>query len=289
MQAMPLTKLMMQPTRWAFFLGLMTIVILLASMNYSLSLGYFMSFWLLSLIIVSAVTAWFNLNNIEWLTVTTPPVFLGQNTTFSLNLINRSIKNRYGIRLKTAAHFSVSTDLNAASQKTLLLPLQPAHRGWWAIPPLKLCSTFPLGLFRVSATLNIHSQVLVYPQPAPSDPHASDILMKSQSAPEDMHLFNGHRNYVTGDAIRHIDWKAYSRHQRMLIKTYAAETASDIWLDWQSTKALNDEEKIAILTRNLISANFMQSHYGLRLPNKVIKPGQGIMHFEKCLKALALL
>ncbi|MDP6523116.1 MAG: DUF58 domain-containing protein [Kiritimatiellia bacterium] len=36
--------------------------------------------------------------------------------------------------------------------------------------------------------------------------------------------FAGHRDYVPGDDIRHLDWKVYYRHRRYLIKQYEMDT-----------------------------------------------------------------
>jgi len=36
--------------------------------------------------------------------------------------------------------------------------------------------------------------------------------------------FAGHRDYVQGDDIRHLDWKAYYRHRKYLIKQYEMDT-----------------------------------------------------------------
>ena len=36
--------------------------------------------------------------------------------------------------------------------------------------------------------------------------------------------FAGHREYVPGDDVRHLDWKVYFRHERHVIKQYEMET-----------------------------------------------------------------
>lgn len=289
MQATIRSSHALRPTRWALLLSTMTLVILLMSMNFGLSLGYFMSFLLLSIILVSAVSAWFNLANLELMLAQPAPVFLGQTIKLQVSLINNASENKYGIGLATTSADTQFADIDARSQKIICLTIRPDHRGWWSVPPLKLHSTFPLGLFSVSARLFIEAPVLIYPKPATHDAGTSEKYSKPHAAQEDTHSFNGHRSYVTGDALRHIDWKAFSRHQKMLIKTYTPEESSECWLDWQSTIANNDEQKIAMLARDVLNASQLQGQYGLRLPNGLIKPGQGLIHAQKCLKALALL
>ena len=36
--------------------------------------------------------------------------------------------------------------------------------------------------------------------------------------------FAGHRDYVPGDDVRHLDWKVYYRHRKYLIKQYEMDT-----------------------------------------------------------------
>jgi uncharacterized protein (DUF58 family) len=42
--------------------------------------------------------------------------------------------------------------------------------------------------------------------------------------------FAQHREYVPGDDIRHVDWKAYGRKERLYLKQYELETNLVLWL-----------------------------------------------------------
>ena len=42
--------------------------------------------------------------------------------------------------------------------------------------------------------------------------------------------FAHHRQYVAGDAVRHVDWRVYGRTERYYIKLYDAETNFDTYL-----------------------------------------------------------
>ena len=48
--------------------------------------------------------------------------------------------------------------------------------------------------------------------------------------------FAGHRDYVPGDDVRHLDWKVYYRHRKYLIKQYELDTN------------LNGEERAFVIT-----------------------------------------
>jgi uncharacterized protein (DUF58 family) len=42
--------------------------------------------------------------------------------------------------------------------------------------------------------------------------------------------FASHRDYIPGDDLRHLNWKAYGRHDRLYVKQYDAETNVDLHL-----------------------------------------------------------
>src|SRR5579872_2051270 len=42
--------------------------------------------------------------------------------------------------------------------------------------------------------------------------------------------FASHRDYIPGDDLRHLNWKAYGRQDRLYIKQYDAETNVDLHL-----------------------------------------------------------
>ena len=100
-----------------------------------------------------------------------------------------------------------------------------------------------------------------------------------------------------GDSPKRVDWKASSRGFGLLTKQYHGVGASPVWLDWallsqtelNSDIHLDYEGKISLLTRWVIDAHAAQSLFGLRLPNKVISPSTGDVHYHACLTALALM
>jgi len=56
--------------------------------------------------------------------------------------------------------------------------------------------------------------------------------------------FAGHREYVPGDDIRHLDWKVYYRHDRHVIKQYEMETnlVCHFILDMSASMRYGDED-----------------------------------------------
>ena len=65
--------------------------------------------------------------------------------------------------------------------------------------------------------------------------------------------FAGHREYVPGDDLRHLDWKAYFRHDKFFIKQYEMETnlVCHILLDISASMRYgnDDEQKLLYASR----------------------------------------
>lgn len=63
------------------------------------------------------------------------------------------------------------------------------------------------------------------------------------------HEFLEHRDYVPGDDIRRVDWKAFARSDRMTVKCYQEEVAPslDLLLDCSASMNHAQEKRVAVL------------------------------------------
>ncbi len=69
--------------------------------------------------------------------------------------------------------------------------------------------------------------------------------------------FAGHREYVPGDDLRHLDWKVYYRHGKLFIKQYEMETnlVCHIMLDISASMRYGrrDEQKLLYASRMAVT------------------------------------
>jgi uncharacterized protein (DUF58 family) len=100
--------------------------------------------------------------------------------------------------------------------------------------------------------------------------------------------FSGLRNYVAGDAMPRIAWKALAREQGLQVKQFSAQQGHTLWLDWSQLPNIAQERKLELLTRWVLDAEARGIRYGLRLPGRELQPAQGKTHRAECLRALAL-
>jgi uncharacterized protein (DUF58 family) len=197
---------------------------------------------------------------------------------------------RYQIKLHNDDGDSVIFDLPAQQSTEVKLLIPATQRGWKDVGRLTLDTEFPLGLYHAWCYLHFDTRCLVYPEPAPHHPlpdnaahNGSGIIQGAGD--ED---FAGLRNYVPGDALPRIAWKALAREQGLQVKQFSAPRGNLLWLDWTQLPALNFERQLEILTRWVLDADAKGVHYGLRLPDFELAPGHSPMHRAECLRALAL-
>jgi len=301
------------PTRFGWLYALLLLALLTGSINYSLSLGFAMTFLLAGVGLVSILHTWRNLVNLHVSTHRAQAVFSGEIAVFEISVREDNNLARYAVAAKfsnqknllkktISENLDIANDdlkdgtiedIAALGERIFKLRLISQKRGWLNAPRIEFSTEFPVSLFHVWAYAEIESRCLIYPSPDlnssvnPSN-IAHDLIGKSQLQQGDDD-FAGHRNYQFGDSPKRIDWKASSREQGILTKLFQTEATSTLWLDYAATTGSNIELRISQLTHWVLTAERDGLKYGLRLPNLSIKPNSGQTHYHQCLTALALM
>ncbi len=285
-------KIYILPTRWGVIYGLLVIVLLLGSINYSLSLGYYITFLLASLGHTAMLYTWRNLVHLEIEVMESSAVFAENIAQIPVTIQNPKSYARYAIRSYFEKNSTQEINIAANKQSQVQLNLSTERRGWLTLPKLTLYTEFPLNLLHAWAIVKTTRQVLVYPKPAPRAyaPNTSISLShegKKQSNHGDEE-FNGHKGYQHGDAPSRVDWKASSRSTEMLTKQYSGNSESLLWLNWADTVG-DHETRISQLTRWVIDAHQAGLHYGLNIPSQSLAPDNNRHHYKQALSLLALM
>ncbi len=282
------------PTRYGWLFAVVLIGMLVGSINYTLSLGFALTFLLVGMGgIMAMLHTWRNLAYLSLDKRRVEPVFAGEEAVFGIVVIEPKNRARYAI----AAHFDditpVYADIAASGQATLKLKLPTKKRGWLHASRITFFTEFPLSLFHTWSYVELDCRCLVYPHPAPAGlavPNASDEgatgTIGTSSGDDD---FVGHRNYRFGDSPKRVDWKASSREQGLLTKNFQGEAQSSLWFDWALTPGTDTEQRLSQLTRWVVDAHSGRKSYGLRLPQQEIAQNTGEAHYHHCLQTLALM
>ena len=280
------------PTRWGVLYAIMLLLLLVGSINYSISLGYYVTFLLTSLGNMVMLQTWRNLVHLQMSILPAEHVFAGSVTPVPILLTDTKSRARFAIAAKFEGNTINYADVANNGSKQLSITLQTQQRGWQTLPRIQLHTEFPMALLHAWAYVDSPQQILVYPKPSENStlpPAASDAQTsgKNQSARGDDD-FDGHKTYQVGDAASRVDWKASSRGIGMFSKQYSGNGNNTLLLDWAATEG-EFEARISQLTRWVIDAHLVQQRFGLTLPSFTLAPNNGDAHYHQALQALALL
>lgn len=278
------------PSRQGFGFAFVLVLMLLGDINYNLSLGYVLTFLLATTAGISMLHAFRNMAQLEIRAGYVEPVFAGEQARFVFHFNNPSSLARYRIHLHDDEGHETVFDLPAQRSTPVELPIPAIQRGWLDSGRLSLYTRFPLGLFHAWTYIHFDVRALVYPKPAAPQllPAASAQSGTGKVTAKGDEDFSGLRNYVTGDALPRIAWKALAREQGLQVKQFSSMQGRELWLDWSLLPNIAQERKLELLTRWVLDADAQGLMYGLRLPDGEIAQQNDSSHRAECLKRLAL-
>ncbi|MCC6530983.1 MAG: DUF58 domain-containing protein [Burkholderiales bacterium] len=285
-------KLYILPTSHGVVYFLVLLLMLAGSVNYTLSLGFVLTFLLAGLGLNGILYTFRNMANLRIAATRPRPVFAGERAQFVLRVENQSSVERFGLEALAPSGEVATFDVPANQETLVAIELPAPARGRLPLGRVTLQTRFPLGLFRAWSYLELDVACIVYPRPeSPAQPLPPPLSDHGEGAAslvgnED---FAGLRAYHAGDSPRRIAWKADARGQGLLSKVFSGRAETQLWLDWASLPAhLDREARLSRLTRWVLEADAAECAFGLRLPNQTIEPAAGPGHRSHCLQTLAL-
>ena len=264
------------PTRAGLLFGMTLVVLLLASINYQLNLGYLLTFVLAGAGIVSMHQTHATLRALTLHLHPVPAVHAGDAAPLAVVLTTPgSARFGIGLRLQTAPASTLTwIDVPAGGQATARLSFVLPQRGLHDVHALVAETRFPLGLFRAWAYWRPAAQVLAYPRPEDPPPG----LPAASATP--------------GGPPQLVVWKKAARALEgggELVSREAGGSAHlQLWLAWEHCGGAAGEARLSRLAAWVLAAHRAGIDYGLRLPGLEIAPAQGDAHRRACLEALAL-
>jgi len=286
------------PTKAGLLFGLTLVVLLVASVNYQLNLGYVLTFLLAGSGVVSMHITHGTLRGLTLHLKPVASVFAHEPAVLDVVMTNPG-KPRYGIGLRIAGapvETLAWTNVPEVGQATAQVSFVPTARGVHEVPRIAAETRFPLGLFRAWTVWRPAAHVLVYPRlerdaprpPAPRPVPGGPARSRSLEGGE----MEGVRAYRRGDALKRIAWKkaaqALESGGDLVTRDTSTSSHHELWLDWQACGSLAPEDRLSRLAAWTVAAHRSTTDFGLRLPAFDIAPSSGDAHQRSCLEALAL-
>jgi len=298
------------PTRAGFTFVATLLVMLLASINYQLNLGYALTFLLAGAGLVSMHLTHGNLRGLTLHLRPAQPVFVGEPAVLEVVVHNPgNERHALGLRFEAAdaagdpGHAGstghgglVWCDAPRQGQAAVHLSLVPARRGWQPVPTLVVETLFPFGLFRAWTVWRPAARVLAWPRPehpAPALPlgtaqHGDERASRRGEGGE----LDGVRPWRRGDTMRQVVWKKVARSGELVSRETTGNAQRELWLDWAEAHvpggAADPEQRLSRLAAWVLAAEHEGLDFGLRLPGRELPPGQGDAQRRAALDLLAL-
>ena len=289
------------PTRAGLLFAATLLVLLIASINFQLNLGFVLTFLLAGSALVSMHLTHRNLRGIHLHVRQPASVHAGEPAMLEvmLSAADGSRTTRYGIGLKLSSADDATSswiDLPPGGHAECRISFTAASRGLQPLPVLSAETRFPLGLFRAWTVWRPAALLLVYPKPelppAPLPPaqRASDGPLRARRS--ETGEADGIRGYRRGDAPKDVLWKKaaqlFAAGGELVSRERTATATQQLQLDWQQCGASSVEDRLSRLTAWVLGADRANLAFSLRLPGLELMPGSGDVHRHACLRALAL-
>ena len=290
-QAIRHQKLYILPTWYGAAYIITVLTLLVGSLNYQLSLGFFFAFLLFGIANAVMLRSYANLLGLELSTGAGEPVFAGENARFPIILYNQKSQQRAGIEISAKnSEPVIAAQIKGLDHFIVALCIPTIARGRLSLPRIRVESTQPLGLFRCWTYLNLQQEILVYPAPESNPPLLPEHLYGKEG--KEFHLmgnedYNGLRDFQRGDSRHDIAWKQSAHGEKLLVRQYQSPLGKSLWLNWAEMAPLSHEQRLNRLCAWILMAQDQQRPYGLKLAEREFSPALGAEHQAQCLSALA--
>ena len=282
--------------------ALLILVLLIGSINYSLGLGFGLTFMAASIGMIDMVLTYRNLAHLHLKSARVPDVFAGEEARFELLISNRTRRDRFALRIdfpasgeRRAQGAPHTVDVAAGESASVQMAIAAPTRGLLGAPRVRLLTRYPLGLFTAWSYWAPDAQAVVYPTPeavATPLPLGGRPGAQAGGGPGNDD-FAGIRNYQPGDPMRHMAWRQIARLDPELggmlaTKHFEGGARHDVVLDFHQLPIWLDLElRLARMTRWVLEAERAALPYAFRLGSLALDASSGPAHQAACLRALA--
>lgn len=267
------------------------LLMLIASINYSLSLGYALCFLLTGLFSASLLHTYRNVAGLSISAITSHDVFAGEEANFHIKIMNLFARTRHGIQI-TAGSGSTRVQVLPNTDTEATVSIRTQSRGNCHLGRLTLQSDWPLGLWTCWSYLHVAKYAMVFPQPEDNPPPLPAESGFDKSGPTHSVItgdVSGLRDYQPGDSIGSIAWKSAARGLGLQSRTFDnEETKAATNLDLRHATVPGLEAQLSRMCAWVLHAEQTKTDYAFKLPDFSLDKSHGKEQQTQALRALAL-
>src|SRR5262249_14747367 len=153
-------RIFILPSQQGFLFAAVLLVLLVGSINYNLSLGYMLTFLLMSMACVAMLHTWRNLAHLRLRPGRCDPVFAGEIAHFGIGVETPS-QTRFAIALRRRGEEPVYADIAHGETTGVQVPVATRRRGLVRCGRLEVFTRYPVGLFHAWSYVDFGQTVVV--------------------------------------------------------------------------------------------------------------------------------
>lgn len=265
-------------------------IMFLFGTNYQNNLILFLVYFLLSFMITCLLLSYQNLSGIIFTATSSDDQFANKDCAFTLRIdakLNSAQQTTYAFKDAQSAIQSV------VDERQVTLFSKNAQRGLFKPGRVTIQSYYPFGLFRVWTHLDFGFSCLLYPMPMQ---HTINHVVRSGKETNTKHqetkvgvdAFSTLKPFQEGESLKSVAWKQVAQGRGKFTKHFEEEQGGDVFLSLSAINTGSIEEKLSMLTYQVLHYEQQGIQYALELGSVVIKLNSGVTHQKQCLRALAL-
>lgn len=296
---LPLTithqRIYILPSKRGWFFIFSLLIMLIASMNYAINLGFALCFLLTGLVASALLSTYQNLAGIEVVSANVDATFENDHLHFLLCFKNKNDSKRLGVKISTKQGTQDIFTIPAHETTISSLNVLAASRGYQHLGRVTVSSDYPLGLWYGWSYFHTSCKAIIYPQAEVNAPAAPENTVDSEhnnnkNDKPGTDDFSELKAYQPGDPQSRIAWKTVARGQGWYSKSFTDDVGtSRHHLSWQDTDNIASVEKrLSRLSAWIVHAEHRGVEYSLSLPNFRSTCDRGMQHRDKLLEKLAL-
>ena len=196
--------------------------------------------------------------------------------------------------------------LNPEGKRTLYYTIKPTERGLYSFGNVNVYVSSVLGLVERRYVVDVNQEIGVYPSVLQMRKHEFQVFTKSsqnQGVKKMRRLGNTNefeqiKDYVKGDNYRHINWKATSRRNKLMVNQYQDEKSQQVYCVIDKSRSMKMPFDGLTLLDQAINSALVMSNIALKKGDKAglitfsdkigaqVKASRNATHLKKVMEVL---